>query len=121
MYHFILGLVAFFGSSDVISSVVATVYGVSPTMDAQFLYMVKFIGAYMLVFAITTALLAYKPIQYRKFVWVPISLFAIRIIERIFFFSLLSGAYGITFAQDLRVILPIGVLAIALYYFRPKD
>ena len=121
VYHFILGLIAIFGASSLVTSAVTIVYGVTPNIDAQFLYMVKFIGAYMIAFAITAAILAYKPVEYQKLVWVLIGLFVIRILERIFFFSLLTEAFHITFAQDLRVMVPIAILAIALYYFRPRS
>ena len=121
LYHFILGLMAIFGGTTMVTSAVKMVYGVTPNIDAQFLYLVKFIGAYMIVFAIATAILAFNPVEYRKLVWVPIGLFTIRIFERIIFFSLLNEAFNITFVQDLRVVIPISVLTVALYYFRPKS
>lgn len=121
IYHFILGLLGVFAPANVVVPIVNAVYGVSPRVDAQFLYMVKFIAAYMIVFAIATAILAYKPVEYRKLVWVPIGLFVIRIFERVFFFGLLTEAFNISFAQDLRVIIPITLMAIGLYYFRPRQ
>lgn len=121
VYHLVLGLIAIFGTTSLVTSAVTMVYGVTPTIDPQFLYMVKFIGAYMIVFSIATAILAYNPVQYRKLVWVPIGLFVIRILERLIFFGLLGEAFHITFAQDLRVMIPIAILAIALYYFRPRS
>ena len=121
IYHFILGLLGIFAPASIVVPIVKTIYGVSPNVDAQFLYMAKFIGAYMIAFAIATAILAYKPVEYRKLVWVPISLFVIRIFERVFFFGLLTEAFNISFAQDLRVIIPITLIAIGLYYFRPRQ
>ena len=121
IYHFILGLLAILAPASIVLPIVNTIYGVNPNVDAQFLYMVKFIGAYMIMFAVVAAILAYKPVEYRKLVWIPIGLFVIRIIERLFFFGLLSEAFNITFTQDLRVMIPIVILAIALYYFRPRS
>ena len=120
VYHFILGLIAIFGSTSLVTSAVTMVYGVTANIDAQFLYMTKFIGAYMIVFAIATAVLAYNPVQYRNLVWVPVGLFTLRVLERLIFFGLLTEAFHITFAQDLRVMIPIAFLALALFYFRPR-
>ncbi|MDP2629829.1 MAG: hypothetical protein Q8P56_00285 [Candidatus Uhrbacteria bacterium] len=120
IYHFVLGILAILAPASVVVPIVNTIYGVNPNIDAKFLYMVKFIGAYMIMFAVTAAILAYKPVEYRKLVWVLIGFFMIRILERLFFFGLLSEAFNVSFAQDLRVMIPIAILAIALYYFRPQ-
>ena len=120
VYHFILGLIGTFAPTETIVWVVTRVYGVIPTVDAQFIYLAKFIAAYMIVFAVATALLAWKPVEYRKLVWVPITLFTIRVIERIVFFGLLTDAFEISMARNLQVIIPIAILALALYYFRPQ-
>jgi hypothetical protein len=120
VYHLILGLIGTFASTETVVWVVTRVYGVVPTIDAQFTYLAKFIAAYMIVFAITTAILAWKPVEYRKLVWVPITLFTIRIIERLVFFGLLTEAFQITMARNLQVIIPIAIIAVALYYFKPK-
>jgi hypothetical protein len=121
IYHFILGTLAILAPASLVLPIVNTIYGINPNIDAQFLYMIKFIGAYMIMFAVVTAILAYKPVEHRKLVWIPIGLFVIRIIERFFFFGLLSEAFNITFTQDLRVMIPIIILTIALYYFRPRS
>ena len=121
VYHFILGLIGTFASSETVVWVVNRVYGVNPTVDAQFIYLSKFIAAYMIAFAVSTAILAWKPIEYRKLVWVPITLFSIRVIERLVFFGLLTEAFQVTMARNLQVVIPIAILAIALYYFRPRE
>ncbi len=120
IYHFGLGLIGIFASSETVVWFVNKVYGINPTVDAQFIYLSKFIAAYMIVFAIATLILALKPIEYRKLVWVPITLFSIRVIQRIVFFDLLQSAFKIDWARNLQVIVPIAILAIALFYLRPR-
>jgi|SRR3989344_206603 len=119
VYHFILGILGTFASPETVLWVTSKVYGISATPDAQFIYLTKFISAYMIAFAIATAILAWKPVGYQKLVWVPITLFSLRVVERLFFFDLLTQAFNITMTRNLQVIVPIGILAIALYYFRP--
>lgn len=121
VYHFILGLIGTLASTETIVLVVTKIYGITPTVDAQFIYLARFVSAYMIVFAVTTAVLAWKPIEYRKLVWVPITLFVIRVVERLVFFDLLTEAFHITMARNLQVVVPITILAIALYYFRPRE
>ena len=120
VYHFILGLVGTFASTDTVVWFVNRVYGVNPTIDAQFIYLAKFISIYMIVFAIAMAFLAWKPVKFRKLVWLPITLFSVRIIERLVFFDILNEAFGVDMTQNLTVIMPIGILVIALYTLRPK-
>ncbi len=121
VYHFGLALIGIFGSADFIATVVNRVYGVTPAIDAQFLYLAKFISVYMIVFAIAMAILAWKPVQYRNLVWLPITLFGIRIIQRIVFFDLLVEAFQTTMARNLQVIIPIAILLVALFILRPKS
>ena len=120
IYHFLLGLVGTFASADTVVWFVNRVYGINPLVNAQFIYLAKFISIYMIVFAIAMALLAWKPVKFRKLVWLPITLFTVRVIERIVFFDLLNEAFGIEMSQNLTVVVPIALLAIAFYVFRPK-
>jgi len=121
VYHFGLALIGIFGSADFIATVVNKVYGVAPAIDAQFLYLAKFISVYMTIFAIAMAILAWKPVQYRNLVWLPITLFGIRIIQRLIFFDLLVEAFQTTMARNLQVIIPIAILLVALFMLRPKS
>ena len=121
IYHFILGLIGIFASTDVIVWVVTRVYGVIPTVDAQFVYFAKFISAYMIAFAVANALLAWKPIEHRNLVWVPITLFSIRVAQRLIFFEVLSESFQISALRNLQVVIPIAIIAAALYYVRPRE
>ena len=121
VYHFALGLIGTFASTETVLWVVNRVYGVNPTVDAQFIYLTKFIAAYMIVFAIAMAILAWKPMEYRNLVWLPIALFTIRVIERLVFFDLLQDAFNTDMARNLQIIIPIAIMAVALFYFRPRQ
>lgn len=67
------------------------------------------------------AILAWKPAQYRILIWVPITLFTVRVIERLVFFEDLQSIYKIDMSQNLRIVIPIAILAVALYYLRPRS
>mgnify|MGYP001566384218 FL=1 len=58
IYHLMLGLIGIFGTTNFIVIVVNKVYGVIPTVNAQFLYLAKFISVYFIVFAVAMAILA---------------------------------------------------------------
>lgn len=121
VYHLTLGLIGTFGSASLILFAVNRIYGAVPEVDVQFLVLARFISVYFIVFAVAMGLLAWKPLKYRNFVWLPIVLFSVRIIERIVTFDLISEAFGTTMGRNLQIIVPIGLLLVLLFVFRPKN
>lgn len=120
LYHLVLGIIGTVGSKEFIQSTIYKVYGASPLVDAQFLYLAKFISIYMIAFSITMAFLAWNPNKYRKLIIVPILLISVRIIERLVFFDLLQEGMKTDMTRNLQVIVPITILLILLVIFRPK-
>ncbi len=121
IYHIVLGVIGLFGTADVISPLIVKIYGVNPVFDHQFVYLVKFISAYFIVFGLTMGILAKNPVKYRALVWVGVALFAIRIFTRLYYFEQLQLAFiGITIQQNLMVLLPISAITTILVLFRPR-
>lgn len=121
LYHMLLGLLGLFGTQSLLAPIIKMVYGVSPVFDNQFLYVVKFLGAYFIAFAVCMIVLAMNPVRYRQLIWVGVVLFSIRVFSRIVFFSLLRSAFpGITWGRNLVVLIPVTILAVLLIVLRPK-
>lgn len=120
VYHCILGLLGTFASAEFIAKTVSTVYGVAPRVDLQFLSSARFASAYLLAFGVMMLLVAWKPREHHMFVWAAVVLFAIRVFDRLVYFNVLQDAYGITMAQNLRVLIPVAIILVGLIVFRPK-
>lgn len=121
VYHGILGAMGTFASPELAASVIQMTYGVSLEFGTQTLYLIKFISAYMLAFALVMYMLSKDPIKYRHLVWVPITLFSVRIFDRLFFFDMLNSGFGMTIQRDLITVAIIGAIALVLYIYRPKS
>jgi hypothetical protein len=120
IYHLLLGLVGTFASSATVISVVERAYGVTLTANDQLTFLTRFASAYMLVFAVAVGMLAANPLKYRNLVWLPVTLFAVRIVERLALFGSLNETFGVSAASNLQVIIPITVLCVSLVAFRPR-
>lgn len=119
IYHLLLGLAGIFGSQQFLEPIIKTVYGVDPTFNAQFEYLVKFIAVYFIAFGLMMVFVAMNPKQYAKFAWVAVVLFAIRIVQRLVFYNLLNEAFHISFVRNLEVLVPIAVIMVCLIAFHP--
>lgn len=121
IYHFLLGLCGTFASTETVTKIVKTVYKADVILTPQLAYIVKFISAYFIAFAIAMAVLAIKPIQYRNVLWVAVGLFSFRILDRILFMDTLKEAFGENFSADYFTLGTITVLLIILIVTRPKE
>mgnify|MGYP001582291778 CR=1 FL=1 len=120
IYHIILGLLGTFASADIVVPIASSVYGITPQVNPQFLYMAKFIAAYMLAFGVMMGFVALKPREHRDLVWAAVILFGIRVFDRLVYFNLLQEAFGTDMARNLVTVVPIAIIAICLLAFRPR-
>ncbi|MCH7850905.1 MAG: hypothetical protein IH845_04655 [Nanoarchaeota archaeon] len=121
LYHILLGLIGTFAPTGLVLSIVSGVFGVVPTASDQFFYLTKFISAYMIAFGFMLVLMAREPKKYSIFVWPAVTMFGIRIFDRIVFFDLLNSAFGSTMLMNMRTIIPISILILIFIYTRPKN
>lgn len=121
VYHLILAILGTFGSSTLVINVITSVYGVSPDSNLQFLYLVKFVAIYFLVVSLVAAFITYKPAYYADLVWVLVTLFVVRIVERIVFYDLLNAAFGTSFERNMMVVIPLVILTCLLIGLKPKS
>jgi hypothetical protein len=121
LYHIGLGLIATFSPSGVIQVVADKVYHLTVTIQPELMVVFsRFIGSYMIAFGVMMALVAHKPKEYKKFAWIAVLLFGIRIFDRTVLFASL-GSLGVTWAQNLETVIPIGLIALGLAFCMPKD
>jgi membrane-bound ClpP family serine protease len=90
-------------------------------MTPQVFYLVKFCSAYVVAFGVAMILLATNPVKYKSIMWVAITLFSIRIIERLIFTELLNSSFGIPLATELTTSGILVVIIALLLIFQPKN
>jgi hypothetical protein len=121
VYHMCLAVLGTFVPQSVAEKVIVAVYGANIVITPQIAYLIKFISAYFFAFAFAMALLAWKPLQYRNLVWVAITLFVVRIFDRIFFLDLLRSAFGGEIGRDMITVGMLLTMGMLLIVLRPKS
>lgn len=120
LYQLALGIIGVFAGKDIAASVIQQTFGATIEMTPQIFYLVKFCSAYMVAFGVAMIVLATDPVKYKKIMWVAITLFGIRIFERLVFTELLDSSFGISFQSEMFTSGVLLVMMTLLYFFRPK-
>ena len=120
VYHAILGLIGTFAAPATVQSIVASTYGVVLDVSGQMVYLVKFVSAYFIAFAVAMLLLAWKPVQYRHLVWVAVGLFGTRLLDRLLFMGGLREEFDFALTQEIFTIATISTIMVLLVVLRPR-
>ncbi len=120
VYHVILGAIALLLPVEITAQAFQTILGISLNIDAQLLFIGKFVGVYMLVFGIMLILVASNPVKYRVFAWPAIVLFGIRLINRIFFFTALTTTLGMSPSRNIIGTIFILIFFVVMWVSMPK-
>ena len=119
IYHLVLGLVG--ALSEKLTVVMGElIFSANLTATDQFVYLVKYLGAYVIVFGCMMILAGTNPQKYRRLIEIGILLIAIRIFQRLYFASELQSAFGVGMERNLINILVIFAIAVGLYLFKPS-
>jgi hypothetical protein len=118
--HLALGLGIMIGPPRLLE-LFAQAYGVAqvPTA-AEFLYLLKPLGAYMITISFLSAAAFYAPVQNRIAVHAVILLLLVRTVQRFVFASDAIEAFGLTTNQLITQSVFFLALALALFLFRPR-
>ncbi len=120
-YQLALGITGVLASKELAVSVIYMAFGATIEMTPQIFYLVKFCSAYIVAFGVAMILLATNPIKYKSIMWVAITLFSIRIIERLIFTDLLNSSFGISLTTEIITSGILIVIIALLLYFQPKN
>lgn len=101
VYHVLLAAIALLLPSEITSKAFSFALGVNITVTPQLEFIGKFVGVYMLAFGIILLILAFNPAKYRALTYAGLTVFGIRFLNRIFFFSMLSTTFGMTASRNL--------------------
>jgi hypothetical protein len=120
LYHLGLGLIGVFGNPETVSAVIKSFFRANVEMTPQVSYLIKFCSAYMAAFGVAVILLALKPLKYPRLVWVPITLFTLRIFETLVFSDLLTNSFGIPPREEFIIVCIMTLILSLLFFFRPR-
>lgn len=101
LYHLVLGLAGLVLPAHAFSKISSIILGMTPKIDAQLQLVIKFSATYVLVFGVMLTLLAINPVKNRILTIPALTLFGIRLINKIVFFSAIGAAFEIPFARNL--------------------
>lgn len=109
-YHVLIGLAGIF-LTDMAKDLAKSIFNFHLTMDAQTLWMVKPLAAYMLVFGILMFFVVKDFEKYKIVIYSAVGFIAIRVIQRILF--LVQGQEFMANANPTTSIL--GIIFLAIY------
>jgi hypothetical protein len=120
VYHIIMGLAGIV-SGDVAARAANILWNATVTVDPQFSYLAKFLGAYVLAFGAMMLAIAKNPVRYGPLVYVAALLGAIRIAERVYFASDLQRAFGIGMDRTIATAIIVFALIGGLIVLKPRE
>jgi hypothetical protein len=112
-FHLIVGLSV--NMPLVPLEVIASYYGARVDWTPQFVYILKPLGAFMIVLGGLAAAAALKPLQHKTVVYGFVALFSIRALQRLVFQQEISSAFGIAPQRNLGAAIFFFALAAVLF------
>jgi hypothetical protein len=94
---------------------IAAGYGARVDWTPQFVYILRPLGAFMIVLGLLAAVAARQPARYPAVILGFVVLFAIRSLHRVVYAGTLESAFGITRARSMTMMAIFAVQAIVLF------
>ncbi len=119
LYHILMGILGIVSGSWAAWGA-HTLWHASVTVDPQFTYLAKFLGAYVLAFGVMMLFIAKDPVRYGALVYPAVIVAVIRIGERLVFARELRDAFGVGMDRTIGTIIVVGALNLALLILKPR-
>jgi len=120
VYHILMGVLGI-ASGSLAAWGAHTLWHANVTVDPQFTYLAKFLGAYVVAFGIVLLFIAKDPVRYGALVYPAVVLAILRIGERLVFASDLKAAFGIGMDRTIGTIIVVGMLNVGLLLLKPRE
>ena len=120
VYHVLMGVFGI-ASGSMAAWAAHTLWHANVNIDAQFTYLAKFLGAYVVGFGVMLLFIAKDPVRYGALVYPAIVVGLLRIAERLVFASELKSAFGIGMDRTIGTIIVVGALNLGLFLLRPRE
>jgi hypothetical protein len=120
VYHILMGALGI-ASGSLAAWGAHALWHANVTVDPQFTYLAKFLGAYVIAFGVMMLLIAKDPVRYGALVYPAVAVAIIRIAERLVFAGELKSAFGIGMDRTIGTIIVVGGLNLALLLLKPRE
>ena len=112
LFHLFVGLAV--NLSESFTRMIAAGYGATVDWTPQFVYILKPLGAFMIILGILAAVAARQPGRYPAVILGFVLLFTIRALHRLFYMGVLESAFGISRSRSMMNLAVFAVQAIVL-------
>jgi hypothetical protein len=112
IFHLFVGLAVNFSES--FTRMIAAGYGATVDWTPQFVYILRPLGAFMIILGILAAVAARQPARYPAVIIGFVILFGIRALHRLFYYDVLASAFGISKSRSMLNMAVFAVQAVVL-------
>lgn len=121
VYHIILGLLGIFAKEFSVN-LAKSFFNFNLTLTDQMYWTINPLAAYILVFGLFMALAARDPVKFKNVIYVGVVLFAIRVLQRIFFFFTAPEGLinNIDPVRNIIMLLVVAIIGIAMFVMAKK-
>lgn len=120
LYHVLLGLSGLLMPIEMFADVSGLILGLRPQVDPQFHMAAKFAATYVLAFGVLLLVLFKDPVKYRLLAVPVLTLFGVRLINKLVFFGSISQAFDVPFARNLFAVAIVAVFFFGILLTLPK-
>jgi len=120
IYHILMGILGI-ASGATAAWGARVLWHANVTVDPQFSYMAKFLGAYVFAFGVMLLLIAKDPVRYSALVYPALVVAVLRIAERLIFAGELKAAFGIGLDRTIGTIIVVAALNLGLLLLKPPE
>jgi len=120
VYHLALGLAGLLLPIDAFTGISELILGLRPEVDPQFELTAKFAAAYVLAFGVMLSLLCLNPRKYRLLAIPTLTLFGVRLINKLMFFGTIGESFDVPVARSVFAVASIAVLFFGILLTMPK-
>ena len=119
-YHVLLGISGLLLPQDMFAKVAAIILGVQAEMDLSLQMAAKFASVYVLVFGIVLLILMQNPQRYRILAIPVLTLFGVRLINKVVFFGSITESFNISTGSGIFAVSSLAVLFFGILLTLPK-
>ncbi|HET6179257.1 MAG TPA: hypothetical protein VFE61_20170 [Candidatus Sulfotelmatobacter sp.] len=120
IYHILMGALGIVSGSTAAWGA-RVLWHANVTVDPQFTYLAKFLGAYVVAFGVMMLFIAKDPVRYGSLVYPAVVVAVLRIAERLIFAGELKTAFGIGMERTIGTIAVVGALNLGLLLLKPRE
>ncbi len=120
LYHIVLGLTGLLLPIDTFAGVSELILGLRPEVDTQFQLTAKFASAYVLAFGVMTGCFCLYPLRLRLLAIPVLTLFGIRLINKLVFFGTIGSSFDVPFARNFFATASVAFLFFGILLTLPK-